>query len=75
MKKQACPGDIVEICSLKYEVRSVTVESIANSDAYEEVPIGTLAIFLGKIKDGANVMLNSGLVGWVFDDEWKMANF
>ena len=67
------PGDIVEICSLKYQADTVTVESLTNSDVYEDVPVGTLAIFLKKTENGANVMMNSGLIGWVFDDEWQRA--
>ena len=73
MVKRAKSGDIVELCSLKYGESRIIVESIRNEEIYEEVPVGSLAIFLGKTESGANVMLSSGLVGWVFDDEWQRA--
>jgi hypothetical protein len=68
-------GDIIEICSLKYHADTVTVESLSNQDVYEDIQIGTLAIFLKKTENGANVMLNSGFIGWVFDDEWQPVKF
>ena len=73
MKRGTKPGDIIEIYPLKYQTDTVTVESLAHSAVYEDVPAGTLAIFLKKTENGANVMLSSGLVGWIFDDEWQRA--
>ena len=74
-KAKAQPGDIVEICSLRFNTDTVIVESISNKDIFEEVPAGTRAILVKKGDiGGAVVMVSTGLVGWVFEDEWRLAN-
>lgn len=67
------PGDIIELFPLRCTSDSVTVESLASRDTFEEVPAGSLAILIKKRKDDAIVMTSSGLLGWVYDDEWQRA--
>lgn len=69
----ASPGDIIELFPLRYTLDSVVVESLASKDIFEEVPAGSLAILVKKMKDTAIVMTSSGLLGWVYDDEWQRA--
>ena len=69
----AQPGDIVELFPLRYTSETITVESLRSKDIFEEVPAGSLAILVKKRKDTAIVMTSSGLLGWVYDDEWQRA--
>lgn len=71
-RRGAKQGDIIELVPQRYVSEEVWVESITDNLLAEKYASGSFAIFIKKRKEGGVVvMTESGLLGWVYDDEWR----
>lgn len=70
-KRGTKKGDIIALTPQRFVSEYVWVESISDSKIAEKMCSGSFAIFVGKRKNGIVVMTETGLLGWIYNDEWQ----
>lgn len=71
-KRGVKQGDIIELVPQRYVSEEVWVESITDNQHAEKFTAGSLAILIKKRKGSIVIMTKTGMLGWVYDDEWRI---